>query len=180
MNVCENLAATWNVLNSELLALHNAYRREVKFGKVPDQPQALHMTKLEWSYQLAESAQLWANHCVPIRSNISMRNSSKWTYVGQSVAVVSQVKDAVSLWFDEHKNYNITKNTCMENKLCADYKQLAYTDTTHIGCGYARCKNLNASKNILVVCNYGPGGKYAVRRPYYAIYPGELRNSDLS
>ena len=44
--IYENLAYRWYTQNSELLALHNAYRRNIKYGNVRDQPQAMSMLKL--------------------------------------------------------------------------------------------------------------------------------------
>ncbi|CAH8629339.1 unnamed protein product [Schistosoma rodhaini] len=169
--IYENLAYRWYTQNSELLALHNAYRRNIKYGNVRDQPQAMSMLKLTWSHKLAEMAQEWALQCVPRRSNMTMRKGSKWTYVGQSIAFVPKVRQAASVWFEQHKNYNFENNTCEANKTCADYKQLAFADTTHIGCGYAMCFNLTGLDKVFVVCNYGPGGKYANRQPYDPIYP---------
>ncbi|CAH8592648.1 unnamed protein product [Schistosoma intercalatum] len=174
LNVYGNRAVYWYIENSELLVLHNAYRRDIKYGNVLDQPKADSMLKLQWSHKLAKLAQAWAFHCVPTRSNLTMRNGSKWTYVGQNIAVVSKVRDAVSVWFNEHMNYNFNKNICRPNKTCANYKQLAFADTTHIGCGFVRCKNLEAPNNILVVCNYGPGGKYINKKPYEPIFYEDL------
>ncbi|XP_018644778.1 venom allergen-like (VAL) 7 protein, partial [Schistosoma mansoni] len=49
--------------------------------------------------------------------------------------------------------------------------QLAFADTTHIGCGYAMCFNLTGLDKVFVVCNYVSRGKYANRQPYDPIYP---------
>ncbi|KAH9581379.1 Peptidase inhibitor 16, variant 2 [Schistosoma haematobium] len=93
LNVYGNRAIFWNIENSELLVLHNAYRRDIKYGTVLDQPKADSMLKLQWSHKLAKLAQAWAFHCVPTRSNLTMRDGSKWTYVGQNIAVVSKVRE---------------------------------------------------------------------------------------
>ncbi|KAK4468623.1 hypothetical protein MN116_007811 [Schistosoma mekongi] len=166
LNIYGNSAVIWYIQNSEILALHNAYREAIKFGRVPYQPKALSMSKLQWSYELAELARGWVIRCIPRRSDLMLRNSSKWTYVGQNVAVVSKVRDSPAVWFDQYRNYNYTANICAPYKICADYKQLAYADTTHIGCAYNYCGKLNGPDKILVVCNYGPGGKFINRKPY--------------
>lgn len=46
LNVYGNRAIFWNIENSELLALHNAYRRYIKYGNALDQPEAESMLKL--------------------------------------------------------------------------------------------------------------------------------------
>nr|AAW25717.1 SJCHGC01839 protein [Schistosoma japonicum] len=166
VNIYKNSAVNWHIEDEEILALHNAYREAVKFGRVRDQPKAISMSKLQWSYQLAKLAENWTIHCIPKTSGLKFRNSSKWTYVGQNVAVVSKIRDAPAVWFNQHRNYNYTKNVCAAQKICADYKQLAYASTTHIGCAYKFCEKLNGTGKILVVCNYGPGGKFINRKPY--------------
>ncbi|CAH8587619.1 unnamed protein product [Heterobilharzia americana] len=147
----------WTTELSELLALHNAYRQAVKYGKVADQPPAVNMAHLQWCFKLASLSRNWAMRCQSERSNMTMRQGASWKYVGQSVAVVSNVRNAVIQWFSEHNNYNFITNQCKEKKTCANYKQLVFSETTHVGCAYNKCGNFAAPNNTVVVCSYGPG-----------------------
>ncbi|CAH8865157.1 unnamed protein product [Trichobilharzia szidati] len=166
----------------ELLALHNAYRQSVKYGKVADQPPAANMAKLIWSYELANISKSVAMKCQPYPDNITMRGKTHWRYVGQNVAVVAAIREAAARWFSEHSNYDFQANKCRENRKCANYKQMVYSETTNVGCAYRKCDNFKAPFNIVVVCTYGPGGKYFSKRPYKAwknslddlLYPGEI------
>nr|CAH8865342.1 unnamed protein product [Trichobilharzia regenti] len=166
VNSNANAKDSLTVGHLELLALHNAYRQSVKYGKVAGQPPAASMAKLIWSYELANVSKSLAKKCQPYPNSITMRGKTRWTYVGQNVAVVAAIRDAAARWFSEHSNYNFEANVCRQNRQCANYKQMVYSETTHIGCAYKLCDNFKAPFNILVVCTYGPGGKYFSRRPY--------------
>ncbi|CAH8865151.1 unnamed protein product [Trichobilharzia szidati] len=149
-----------------LLELHNAYRHAVWDGKVQNQPPAIQMPNLTWSYELADISRNWASTCQPYPSNITMRGKTSWNYVGQNVAVTSNVRDAVTLWFNEYSNYDFKPNKCKENRRCANYKQVVFSETVQVGCAYKKCDDFEAPNNTVVVCTYGPGGKYFSRRPY--------------
>ncbi|CAH8865153.1 unnamed protein product [Trichobilharzia szidati] len=168
INIKADVDKGWTVEDSEILALHNAYRQRLKYGRFLGQPRAIEMPKLRWSYELADISKNWASTCQPYPSNITMRGKTSWNYVGQNVAVTSNVRDAVALWFLEHLNYNFKANKCKENRRCANYKQVVFSETAEVGCAYKKCNNFEAPYNIVVVCTYGPGGKYFSRRPYTA------------
>ncbi|CAH8546723.1 unnamed protein product [Schistosoma turkestanicum] len=47
---------------------------------------------------------------------------------------------------------------------------MVWANTTDIGCGVAYCPQ---SRNMFIVCNYGPGGNWNRRKPY------EVKSRDL-
>nr|CAH8865334.1 unnamed protein product [Trichobilharzia regenti] len=170
INSYANANRDWTIEDSELLALHNAYRQGVKYGKVQNQPPAMDIPNLMWSYELVNISKSWATTCQPYPSKITMSGDGEagWISVGQNVAAVPNVRDAVALWFNEYSNYDFEANKCKGNRKCANYKQLVFSETTQVGCAYKRCDNFKAPNDIVVVCSYGPGGEYFSRRPYTA------------
>ncbi|KAL0412674.1 UNVERIFIED_CONTAM: Pathogenesis-related protein 1A [Sesamum radiatum] len=42
--------------------------------------------------------------------------------------------EAVQMWLDEKKFYNVGSNTCVEGEMCGHYTQVVWRDTTHVGC----------------------------------------------
>nr|CAH8865340.1 unnamed protein product [Trichobilharzia regenti] len=147
----------WTLEDAELLALHNAYRQRLRYGRLLGQPRAMEMPDLRWSFELANISKSWASTCQSYPSNITMRGRTLWTYVGQNVAVSTNVRDAVASWFNEYSNYDFQQNKCNENKKCANYKQVVFSQTLQVGCAHKKCDNFKAPYNIVVVCTYGPG-----------------------
>ncbi|VDP99985.1 unnamed protein product [Trichobilharzia regenti] len=146
INSYANANRDWTIEDSELLALHNAYRQGVKYGKVQNQPPAMDIPNLMWSYELVNISKSWATTCQPYPSKITMSGDGEagWISVGQNVAAVPNVRDvsiflwiddyllicpfvhsAVALWFNEYSNYDFEANKCKGNRKCANYKQVS-------------------------------------------------------
>ncbi|KAL0454365.1 UNVERIFIED_CONTAM: Basic form of pathogenesis-related protein 1 [Sesamum latifolium] len=70
--------------------------------------------------------------------------------------------EAVQMWLDEKKFYNVGSNTCVEGEMCGHYTQVVWRDTTHVGCARTKCSN----GWTFVSCNYDPPGNYVGERPY--------------
>uniref|UniRef100_A0A5K4F824 SCP domain-containing protein n=1 Tax=Schistosoma mansoni TaxID=6183 RepID=A0A5K4F824_SCHMA len=117
-----------------------------------------------WDDGLYVTAQQYAEKCENIPSGLQDRTTCRWKSVGQNVAQVSSVYDAINVWRDGSRFYNLKNDECVVNHDCSMYKQLVDINTTHIGCGVHLCnKNTNKGKYI-VVCNYAPAAGKG--RPY--------------
>ncbi|CAH8623837.1 unnamed protein product [Schistosoma haematobium] len=114
------------------------------------------MSPLKWNYDLAAQAQKLANQCM-FQQEIPY--SDEFLCVGQNIVVCPTIKSGVDAWFNEHKLYDYNQNNCME---CLHYTQMAWANTTDIGCGVASCPRYGLS----IVCNYGPGGNWTDEKPY--------------
>ena len=134
----------------EMVEAHNIWRRNVS---VPP---------LQWSAQLADTAQRWANTLQA--EGCSMRHSSGGAF-GENLSwsqgrrmTPSQVVD---LWAEERFDYSYENNQCAQGKVCGHYTQVVWADTSTLGCGVARCGDAE-----VWVCNYQPPGNYLGQRPY--------------
>lgn len=145
-----------------MVEAHNVWRRIVK---VPE---------LRWSDANAVQAQGWANQLAsegcamrynpdPLRKERFGENIMKaWggePYQGYR----RQPQQVVDRWGEEGRYYDLATDTCNAppGRICGHYTQLTWDETTHVGCGRARCE-----KSEVWVCNYTPRGNKADTRPY--------------
>jgi pathogenesis-related protein 1 len=95
---------------------------------------------LTWSTEAAKKAQAWAEHCT-LQSNP-----------------------------DHGGSYNYDKNACAPGKVCSDYTQIVWRDTTQVGCAVKLCDENSpfgsTSQWEVWVCYYSPPGNQAEQRPY--------------
>nr|ALA23469.1 cap-16 [Haemonchus contortus]ALA23470.1 cap-15 [Haemonchus contortus] len=126
---------------------HNRYRRMVP---------ASDMNMLYWSHELAASAQRHANTC-------DFRHSRGRVNVGENIwaAPYSNYSDAISLWFNEVHNPYCGCNHAYKH-CCGHYVQVVWAKTTLVGCGFARCRDVqgvlgHGHRNVFV-CHYNPQG----------------------
>jgi uncharacterized protein YkwD len=117
---------------------------------------------LQWSAQLAATAQSWANQLR--RERCTMRHS-RTTGIGENLAWAAsqQLSPAgvVALWVNEAPAYNRAANTCAPGAMCGHYTQVVWRNTRFVGCGLAECGD-----SEVWVCNYSPPGNYSGERPY--------------
>ena len=141
-----------NFTNEEVkqtLNLHNKYRNKVGTAN------------LQWSNDLATSAQAWANHlakkgCRMQHSNTEFGENIYWTTAD------IRCKDAVNSWGSEKKYYHGQKISYSNYTKVGHYTQMVWYNTTEVGCAYAKCK----SGNTIFVCQYNPSGNYVGEKPY--------------
>nr|ADN00777.1 LON-1 protein [Haemonchus contortus] len=126
---------------------HNRYRRMVP---------ASDMNMLYWSHELAASAQRHANTC-------DFRHSRGRVNVGENIwaAPYSNYSDAISQWFNEVHNPYCGCNHAYKH-CCGHYVQVVWAKTTLVGCGFARCRDVqgvlgHGHRNVFV-CHYNPQG----------------------
>jgi pathogenesis-related protein 1 len=143
-----------------VLAAHNRWRR------------AAWVPPLEWSEELAQTAQEWADYlsdrggCL-----IQHSNSGYGENIYQAAAVVwsdgraevqqKHISEIVDRWASEIQYYDYASNTCSSD-ICGHYTQLVWRDTRRVGCGVSVCP----SKKRIWVCHYDPPGNVAGQRPY--------------
>lgn len=134
-------------LPSEMLNAHNRWRQQV--GVPP----------LQWSNELADYAQAWANQLAEddrFEHRPNNRYGENLAYFSGQRATASRVVD---LWGNEVADYDYSSNRC--TGVCGHYTQIVWKTTTEVGCAVARAGN-----EEYWVCNYNPPGNYVGQRPY--------------
>lgn len=134
----------------DLLRVHNRARAEVD---VPP---------LQWSPQLAHSAQRWADRLAG--GSCRMRHSRGSGY-GENLYMGSadyyEVKDAALAWVRERRLYRGGPLRRHDWAPSGHYTQMVWADTRRLGCGVSECDDM-----MVVVCHYDPKGNYLGRAPY--------------
>lgn len=137
---------------TEILAAHNAYRRE------------LNLPPLIWSEDLAQSAQEWADHLA--EKNIFEHSKSNYgENLWKGTANLSSQTNMVDGWGSEKKNFQpgIFPDVSTTGKWSdvGHYTQIVWKNTTTVGCGLA-----TGGRNDFFVCHYDPPGNYEEERVY--------------
>ncbi len=159
-NVPVNNTAVNNTINiQKILDAHNAYRK------------VLGLPLLTWSADLANYAQKWVNELSTNRNCQMLHRpydeNNPWNLVhGENIFSGSSgytVLDAVEAWGSEKKDFNPVTKTCNgEWYKCGHYTQMVWKNTTQVGCATVTCAN----GDMIVVCNYNPGGNVIGEKPY--------------
>ncbi|KAK0413705.1 hypothetical protein QR680_006952 [Steinernema hermaphroditum] len=152
-----------------ILDKHNQLRSQNALGQSRDgstgrnAPKAKNMYKLSWDCELERIAQSWANRCQFKHSPKNLRNAGENIYKSwPTVQNDGPIVKAADSWWGEltkigvgaySSNFKLT-NTLF-SKGVGHYTQMAWARTTKLGCGHAKCSNMN-----LVVCNYRETGNY--------------------
>ena len=152
----------------EMLRAHNYFRSIVN-------PPAETMPNLVWDPQLESIAQNYVQRCVPhpmggLVDHNPDRSSNYPEYVGENIyggsamSTVSNMTRIVASWDSEKAFFDYENNRCRFAS-CGHYTQVVWADTTKLGCGRARCTNIEMQYNV--VCNYARGGNFPTK-PYVA------------
>jgi pathogenesis-related protein 1 len=144
------------------------------------------MQTLAWDENLASSALELASRCeLTNRPSSERMNVPGWVgmYLGELVAggtggtladatnpvkVSANLEAGLNSWWAEKNDYDYAANTCAPGKVCGHYTQLAWAETRAVGCAVVMCapyKTFN-TKGYSAVCDFGPGGNMAGKRPY--------------
>ncbi|KAK0394047.1 hypothetical protein QR680_000543 [Steinernema hermaphroditum] len=115
------------------------------------------MYKMSYDCQLEKIAQSWADRCEFKHSPSSLRNAGENLYMSwPTVQNDGPALAASDSWWSELKEIGVEQFSPQFNfteflfsKGVGHYTQMAWAKTTKIGCGHAKCPNMN-----LVVCNY--------------------------
>jgi pathogenesis-related protein 1 len=141
---------------TQILKAHNDARRAA----------AADMPALQWSDEVATSAQQWATTlaktCVPKHKNPN-KYGENWSYAS-GAPQPRPATGAITAWLSEKPYYNYATNKCSStNPGCWHYTQIVWRKTTHVGCGKATCRTAT-----IWVCHYDPKGNVNVTttKPY--------------
>ena len=146
---------------AEILAAHNAERKKVS---VPP---------LKWDAALAKTATEWAHHLcrsgkkMPALQHRPRREGSPGENLWAGANSESSgygIDEAVQRWAEEAKFYDGKSGQC-QGGVCGHYTQLVWRDTTHVGCGTARCAASGMTATVWV-CNYRPAGNFVGEKPF--------------
>jgi uncharacterized protein YkwD len=138
----------------EMLAAHNQWRSQV--GVPP----------LQWSNQLANYAQEWADR-LAAQNTFEHRQNNRY---GENLFWGSGRRwsptEVVGNWGSESRYFipgrafpNLSSTGNWQD--VGHYTQIIWRNTTEVGCGVARSGNRE-----VWVCNYNPPGNYSGQRPY--------------
>ena len=129
----------------EVLKRHNYYRKK------------LDIPPLQWSEELADYAQNWANSLV---SNGCGLVHSKGPYGENIYWTTGKFSESatVDYWADEEKYFNHDSRIIRKNNWykTGHYTQIIWRNTKYVGAGIAQCSN----GDIIFVCSYDPPGNY--------------------
>ena len=125
-----------------ILVEHNKYRDEV--GVPP----------LQWSENLAASAQQWANH---LAATGTFEHSGAGENLASGTAGAFSITQLIDLWGNEKQYFrNGTFSDVSSSgdwKSVGHYTQVVWRNTTEVGCGLA-----SGHGNDVLVCHYKPAG----------------------
>lgn len=137
-----------NVLDKDrFLERHNYYRTQL--GIAP----------LEWSDELADYAQEWADK---LAKNCKMKHRTEDDY-GENIYWTSSAADefrVVDFWAEEEELFNHKKRLYKPGN--GHYTQMIWSTTTHMGAALATCPN----GGQIWVCNYDPPGNWVGEKAY--------------
>nr|XP_038028842.1 peptidase inhibitor R3HDML-like [Anas platyrhynchos] len=127
-----------------------------------------HWQQCTWDPDLAKTAKAWAKRC-QFKHNMYLREPGqthpRFASVGENIWTGSfsifSVKEAITSWYNEVKDYNYTTNSC--RRVCGHYTQIVWARSYKVGCAVHFCPTVQyfSGKNAaLFICNYGPAGNY--------------------
>nr|CAD2159347.1 unnamed protein product [Meloidogyne enterolobii] len=147
-----------------ILDCHNNFRASLANGKEQNKtgmmPQGMNIKKLTYSKTVEASATNWANQC---KMSHTPGNQRKY---GENLAMNSDpnmaTKDALleacKLWWAELKDDGFQSSLVVDMNHYNHFSQMAWAETTEIGCGVAKCPN--SDWKTYTVCQYNPPGNY--------------------
>lgn len=140
---------------SEFLTAHNAIRAAVST------PVAI--PPLTYSPTLEASAQAWVNNLKNTQACALVHSAGPY---GENLfsgwGATFTPTQVVNSWTAEKAFYNYASNSCATGKVCGHYTQIAWRNTTQIGCAQAICP----SGTQVWACQYNPPGNYVGQLPY--------------
>lgn len=134
----------------DLLRVHNRARADV--GVRP----------LQWSPQVAKSAQRWADRLADSSCRMEhSRGSGYGENLYRATAGYYEVEDAALAWAREKRLYRGGPLQRHNWAPSGHYTQMVWRDSRNLGCGVSECDD-----KMIVVCHYDPKGNYLGRAPY--------------
>ncbi|KAI6647599.1 hypothetical protein LOD99_8673 [Oopsacas minuta] len=145
-----------HLIKTILVRAHNQLRREV-------QPQASNMKEISWSTSLQLLADYKVKDCKS--SSLSLDyNGLTYGYASRLIKDITEPSittflTSVEEWFDSGQYYNMYDNECgYTPRVCENYVQVAWANSSQIGCAYNYCTIRNYESNeyygVLILCLY--------------------------
>ncbi|XP_052749265.1 GLIPR1-like protein 1 isoform X2 [Galleria mellonella] len=143
------------------------------------------MRYMIWDEELADKAAKWADNGKLSHNPNRALGSNRWSLVGENIymakyysnintTVTPNIEQALDSWFNEYKNYGFTPFSLNTLNPIGHYTQMAWANSTHLGCGISQRKE-NDWTLTLFVCDYGPTGNFIGKVPYESTnVPGYL------
>eukprot|EP01079_Euglenida_sp_SAG-EU17-18_P011816 gene11816-44_t len=125
-----------NALNSKRQALILG----TDAAKPKSMPSPAYMANIVWDDTMAEYAQWLADQCRPLSDSFLTREEMNGMDLGHSVflGAASSWDSVVNIWWSQISCYDYETNTCADtpecNAGCDNFKQLASSATTRMGC----------------------------------------------
>ena len=124
----------------------------------------LGLNDLEWSNELAEQAQQWAN-AMAFKDEASHSGSGQGENIWFGDNNSATIEDMFELWLKE-KEFFIQTQPVPENcsqswENCGHYSQIVWSTTTQIGCAASASQTSD-----YVVCRYDPPGNIQGQKAY--------------
>ncbi len=142
-----------------------AQNRLLQFVELHNEERAsLGLSELQWSDELAEQAQQWAN-VMAFKDEASHSGSGQGENIWFGDNNSATIEDMFELWRNEKQFYiesqPVPENCSQSWDKCGHYSQIVWSQTTHIGCAAAASQT-----NDYVVCRYDPPGNIQGQRAY--------------
>ncbi|XP_037310582.2 cysteine-rich venom protein, partial [Pungitius pungitius] len=159
--VCSDFCPDKPAIQAEIKDVHNAFRRAV-------QPTASDMLMMNYSQEVAASAQAWVDQCILGHGNPSTRTLNGYE-MGENLFYSSSPNSwtaVVTAWHNEVSNY-LYPNGSSNGKTVGHYTQVVWNSSYKVGCGMTLCPN-----NIyFYACHYFRAGNFKSWPPYTAGLP---------
>ncbi|VDM43982.1 unnamed protein product [Toxocara canis] len=174
-----------------VLKSHNDYRSTVAMGTAQMlggsyAKRAKNMYKLIYDCDLERQSQEWANRCKYGHSPDDLRNAGEniWaTYASYPLTIDQQsMLGATKYWWNELMKYGIIDQSYKYSNAMfsiGHWTQMAWGNTTRVGCGVADCPGMLGTYTTYVVCQYRAPGNYRGRQ-IYDFGDGCSRDSDCT
>lgn len=120
---------------------------------------AVGVADIEWSDELAQSAQDWADQ-LAVNCDFEHSDSGFGENIWLGTTGFFTPNDVVNSWGEEIDFYDEDNNSC-EGGECLHYTQIVWSGSTQVGCGTVTCDGFD-----IWVCQYNPAGNIIGQRPF--------------
>ncbi|KAM9353553.1 cysteine-rich venom protein [Symphorus nematophorus] len=155
-------------VQNEIVAVHNGFRKAVE-------PAASDMLRMNYSVEVAASAQAWVDKCILAHGAPTTRMLDGYE-LGENLFYSSKLyqwTDVVEAWHSEVANYKYPMGS-KNGKTIGHYTQVVWNSSYKVGCGVTLCPN-----NIyFYACHYYRAGNFKGWIPYTAGEPCALCPND--
>ncbi|XP_073340782.1 cysteine-rich venom protein [Pagrus major] len=154
-NVTELCPATNETVQNEIVNLHNHFRRNVS-------PNATNMLKMNYSDEVAVSAQAWVDRCILAHGAPSTR-TLKGYELGENLFYSSKPlswTDVITAWHNEESKFTYPLG---DWKTTGHYTQVVWNSSYRVGCGMTYCTNDDV---YFYACHYYRAGNFRGWPPY--------------